>query len=450
MITRFAPSPTGYMHVGNARTALICWLYARSKSGKFLLRIDDTDASRSEHKYIEGIKQDLDWLALDWDSCFQQSTRLERYQEVFDLLLDQGVIYPCYETQEELDMKRSMMLKMGLPPIYDRSALKMTEQERQACSGRLPYFRLKIDQSREITWEDEVRGRVSFQAKNISDPIIKRTDGTYTYMFPSVVDDIDFAITHIIRGEDHVSNTATQICIFDILKAKVPVFVHLPLVHFRDAKISKRVGSDDIEIRHLRDIGMEPMAIKSYLARMGTSLPVEPQENHDVLVESFDIRTFNQAPIKFSLDDISRLNSRIVQCLSFDKVKDRFVQQGLECTEEFWYLIRDNVNTVEDVREWINICNSQITTAIDDKDRTFISEAKALLPDTGLDEEVCKAWLQRIKETSNRSTRDVLLPLRLATTGVTTGPGLAQLLPFIGRAEVVRRLECASKGHNAN
>ncbi|MDB1135583.1 glutamate--tRNA ligase [Candidatus Anaplasma sp. TIGMIC] len=442
MITRFAPSPTGYIHIGNARTALICWLYARKKGGKLLLRIDDTDVQRSEERYVEAIKRDLAWLGVDWDFCFSQSSRIERYNDIFDSLVEQGAIYPCYETPEELEVKRSMMLKMGLPPIYDRSALKATKEEIQSFSGRKPYFRLKIDQSKEVTWEDEVRGRVTFRAQHISDPIIKRTDGTYTYMFPSVVDDIDYAVTHVVRGEDHVSNTATQICMLDILQAHVPVFSHLPLVHIGDSKISKRCeeNKNAVCIDELRKSGVEAMAINSYLARIGTSLPVEPKKDLRALVETFDITTFNQAPMKFFLDDILRINNKILQGLSFAEVKERIASLGVECSEEFWHLVRENIDVLEDVKSWVDVCNAGITPAVDDKEKEFLILARDLLPAGDLNSDVCKVWLRQVQEKANRSTRDVMLSLRQAITGKTTGPGLAQLLPFIGKDEVVRRL----------
>ena len=440
MITRFAPSPTGRMHVGNARTALLCWLYAKSKAGKFFLRIDDTDTSRSELRYVDALKEDLEWLSISWDSCFNQLSRVGRYDEVFDSLVKEGVVYPCYETPEELELKRSMMLKMGLPPIYDRGALRMTKKELQEYEGRQPYFRLKIDQSREILWEDEILGRIVFKAQNISDPIIRRTDGTYTYMFPSVIDDIDHGITHVVRGEDHVSNTATQICMIDVLKASVPTFAHLPLVHVGDAKISKRVGCEYMEVGKLREIGIEPMAINSYFSRLGTSLPIEPHSDINMLVNSFNIKTFNRAPVKFSFDDVSRLNSKILQKLSFPAVESKIKLRGIECSEKFWYLIRDNIETLEDIRTWTRICNSKVTPVIHEKDEEFLAKAGELLPGGELDVDAYDSWLLKIKEETGRNKRDILVPLRLALTGFSKGPGLAALCSFIGREEVARRL----------
>ncbi|MCU7611266.1 glutamate--tRNA ligase [Anaplasma capra] len=439
MITRFAPSPTGYMHIGNARTALICWLYARNQSGKLLLRIDDTDVERSEDKYTKGIKNDLEWLAIDWDFCFNQRSRIDRYNEVFGSLVDKGAVYPCYETQEELELKRKMMLKMGLPPIYDRSALNVTEQDRRTYDGRRPYFRLKLDRDKVISWEDEIRGKVEFQAKNISDPIIRRTDGSYTYMFPSVVDDIDFKVTHIVRGEDHVSNTAVQICIMHFLEAEIPVFAHLPLLRVGDSKISKRAGGT--EICKIREMNVEPMAINSYLARIGTSIPMEPHTNTQTLVDSFDIKSFNRAPIKFALEDILKLNVRLLQQLSFEEVKDKLDAYGAKCSESFWYAVRDNISVMSDVREWMNICSPGVVTpAVNDSEKWLLQLASDLLPEGEPDGGTWKIWLQRIKEQANSSTHDILPPLRRALTGMSRGPEFAKLLPLIGRTEILRRL----------
>ncbi|QJC27221.1 glutamate--tRNA ligase [Anaplasma platys] len=440
MITRFAPSPTGYIHIGNIRTALVCWLYARKLSGEFILRIDDTDVSRSEEKYVTALKRDLEWLHLHWDSYFEQRARIDRYDEVFNSLLQSGDIYPCYETQEELAVKRSMLLKMGLPPIYDRSALNMTEKEKRNLACRLPYFRLKIDQNREVSWHDEVRGKVIFQGKNISDPIIRRTDGTYTYMFPSVIDDIDHSVTHIVRGEDHVSNTATQICIIDVLKAKVPTFAHLPLVYVGDSKVSKREGGSAIQVRQLRELGIDAMAINSHLARLGTSLPIEPCCDMSVLVESFDIKTFNQAPVKFSVEDLTKFNSKILQGMSFSTIRAALESRGIECSESFWHLVRNNISVVEDVKHWVNVCTGQITSVVAEADREFLKTALGLLPEAELDGHTAQVWLDKVQKVSNRSTKEVLLLLRLAITGLNKGPSLAKLLPFIGRKEVVRRL----------
>ncbi|MGN7678468.1 MAG: glutamate--tRNA ligase [Anaplasma sp.] len=439
MITRFAPSPTGYMHIGNARTALVCWLYARHKSGKFLLRVDDTDLTRSEDRYVEAIKNDLKWLSMDWDLCFNQRSRIDRYNEMFDQLVGRGLVYPCYETPEELEIRRKMMLKMGLPPIYSRHAMQnATTQESSAQGDRQPYFRLEIEGTKEISWCDEVRGEMVFQAKNIGDPIIRRTDGSYTYMFPSVIDDIDFSITHIIRGEDHISNTAVQIYIMDLLKAERPTFAHLPLLRMGDSKISKREGGT--EIYALRDTGVEPMAINSYLARIGTSAPVEPCADLQDLVDSFDITLFNQAPIAFMVEDMLRLNVKLLQKMSFRQVQEKLELNGVSCSEELWYAVRDNIEMIQDVKKWVDICSPGAATVVNDADKWLIDLARGLLPEEELTGDTWKVWLQRIKEQAGCSTRNILLPLRMALTGVSHGPEFAKLLPLIGRTEILRRL----------
>ncbi|MGN7661348.1 MAG: glutamate--tRNA ligase [Anaplasma sp.] len=438
MITRFAPSPTGYMHIGNARTALVCWLYARHKSGKFLLRVDDTDLTRSEDKYVESAKDDLKWLSMDWDLCFNQRSRIDRYNEVFDLLVDRDVVYPCYETPEELEVRRKMMLKMGLPPIYSRTMQNTIIQGGSAQGNRQPYFRLEIDSTQEISWRDEVRGEIVFQAKNIGDPIIRRTDGSYTYMFPSVVDDMDFSITHIIRGEDHVSNTAAQIHIMDLLAAARPTFAHLPLLRVGDSKISKREGGT--EIYALRDASVEPMAINSYLAKIGTSAPVEPCTDIQALADSFDITLFNQAPIAFMVEDMLRLNVKLLQKMSFQQAREKLELNGVSCFEELWYAVRGNIETIQDVKKWVDICGPGAATVINDADKWLIDLARGLLPKEELTGDTWKVWLQRIKEQAGCSTRDILPPLRMALTGVSHGPEFAKLLPLIGRTEILRRL----------
>ncbi|EAL58253.1 glutamyl-tRNA synthetase, partial [Wolbachia endosymbiont of Drosophila ananassae] len=275
MLTRFAPSPTGYLHVGNVRTALVCWMYTRNQNGKFLLRFDDTDLQRSDVKYINDIIQDLKWIGINWDASFKQSERFERYNEVFLQLIKEGHIYACYETREELDIKRKLQLKQGLPPVYDRSALLLTEQEKISYEqeGRRPHFRFKLDRNEVVKWNDEVKDEINIATSSISDPVVKREDGIYTYMLPSVIDDVDFNVTHVVRGEDHVTNTAVQLQMIKALKAKIPTFAHLSLLHFDDSKISKRTGV--LNIKSIKEDEIEPMALVSYLVKLGTSNPIE-------------------------------------------------------------------------------------------------------------------------------------------------------------------------------
>ncbi|KJV69218.1 glutamate--tRNA ligase [Candidatus Neoehrlichia procyonis] len=434
MITRFAPSPTGNLHIGNIRTALVCWLYARQQGGKFLLRIDDTDINRSDDKYIQKIKDDLSWLFIDWDMSFRQSSRFARYDEIFHYLLDKGIIYPCYETPEELELQRMVKLKAGLPPIYDSSVVKITEEER---GSRKPYFRLLIDKATIISWQDEVRGKVTFNTKNISDPIVKRTDGRYTYMLPSVVDDIDYQVTHVIRGEDHISNTAIQIYMINNLNAKIPNFGHLSLLHFGDRKVSKRIGGFAIE--YFRDNGIEPMTINSYIAKIGTSCMVEAQTDMLSLINNFDIRNFSHSSSKFVIEDLINLNAKVLHKMPFYQIKDRLNELGVN-SAEFWYSICNNVEKLIDVKNWVNICSKNVIPIIDPVNKDFIDLARSLLPNEELNEDTWGIWIQKIKESTHLRARDLFMPLRLALTGLSKGPELAKLLPLIGRKEIMRRL----------
>lgn len=431
MLTRFAPSPTGYLHVGNIRTALVCYLYSRSCGGKLLLRFDDTDIERSNAAYIDSIIEDLRWLGIETDLSFKQSERFKRYNEVFSSLIKEGHIYPCYESKEELDTKRKMQLKQGLPPIYDRGSFSQQQYERE---GRKPYFRFKLDENAIISWNDEIRGEVKFLVKNISDPIIKRTDGSYTYMLPSTIDDIDYNITHVIRGEDHITNTAVQIHIMNVLKAKVPKFAHLSLLHMGEDKISKRKGG--LNIKHLREDGLEPMTINSYLAKIGTSDVIKGQTSMKSLVESFSIQKFSAASVKFDLSDVYRLNVKILSNMSFDSVKERLNSMQ---SSDFWYLIRDNIEKFSDTEKWWKICQANIETVITDKE--LIKLALSLLPEGKWDENTWTKWIESIMLKTKIKRNDLFMQLRLALTGLDKGPSLAKLLPLIGKERVLLRLK---------
>ncbi|MDG7056110.1 MAG: glutamate--tRNA ligase [Wolbachia endosymbiont of Meromenopon meropis] len=439
MLTRFAPSPTGYLHVGNMRTALICWMYARSRNGKFLLRLDDTDFRRSDIKYIKSIMQDLRWLGIDWDSSFKQSERFERYNEVFSQLVKEGYIYACYETKEELDIKRKLQLKQRLPPVYDRSALFLTEKEKifHERRGRKPHFRFKLDNSKIIHWNDEIKGEIKIATNHISDPIVKREDGIYTYMLPSVIDDIDFNITHVVRGEDHLTNTAVQIQMIQALKAKIQTFAHLSLLYFEDSKISKRKGG--LDIKSLKEDEVESIALTSYLAKLGTSEPVEVYVNIQSLIESFGIEKFGLSPAQFNLNEVYKLNSKVLQQMSFTMVKERLIRNGIN-SSKFWYFIRDNIERFSDVVKWWQICNYNIKPII--LNREFLDIALNTLPEDCCNENTLSEWVKAIQQRKiNIKTKDLFIQLRLALTGMETGPELAKLLVFIGRENIVTRLK---------
>ncbi|HCE59375.1 MAG TPA: glutamate--tRNA ligase [Wolbachia sp.] len=433
MLTRFAPSPTGYLHVGNIRTALICWLYARSQNGKFLLRLDDTDLQRSDSKYIDGIIEDLKWIGIDWDASFKQSERFERYDEVFLQLIKDERIYACYETKEELETKRKLQLKRGLPPVYDRSALTA---QKKIQEGRSPYFRFKLDSNEVVKWSDKIKGEISILANSVSDPVVRREDGNYTYMLPSIIDDIDFQVTHIVRGEDHLTNTAVQIQMIQALKAKVPTFAHLSLLHFDNNKISKRVGG--LDIRSIKEDGIESMALSSYLTKLGTSDSIEAHINTQSLIDTFNIEKFSSASTQFNLNEVYQLNSKVLQKMSFEVMKERLQQTGID-SAEFWYFIRGNIDKFSDVNEWWQICKSHINPIILNKE--FIKIALDMLPQGNFDENTLSEWVKAIRQKVDIKTKDLFIQLRLALTGKEAGPELAKLLIFIGRERIITRLK---------
>jgi len=436
--TRFAPSPTGFLHIGNARTALICYLYAKKHGGEFLLRIDDTDIARSKQEYTDAIKEDLVWLGLKWDESFRQSERLSRYDEVKKQLLEMGRLYPCYETAVELEVKRKMQMKLGRPPIYDRASLNLSAEKKAEyeAGGRKPHYRFLM-QDGKIEWDDLVRGKVSFEAKNLGDPILLREDGSPTYLLPSAIDDVDSGITHIVRGEDHVTNTAVQIQIFAALGANIPVFAHLALLKAKDAKISKREGG--FEIKHLRESGIEAMAINSFLARMGTSEMVEARTNLEDIIKGFDISKFGRAPTTYDEADLSRLNIKLVQAYSFAEIKLHLAEMGLsEIDENFWKSVQPNLKTLAEIKDWWKICNEKLAPVIEDAE--FLAQAGNFLPDGQWDETTWNAWMDKLKAATGRQGKNLFMPIRKAITGMEHGPELKNLLPLIGREKVLARL----------
>jgi glutamyl-tRNA synthetase len=437
---RFAPSPTGFLHVGNARTALITWLCARKAGGHFLLRIDDTDLERSRTECELDIQESLTWLGLNWDEKANQKDRMAFYQERIDKLKDNGRIYPCYETPEELSLKRKTQLSRGQPPIYDRAALTLSEDQKKAyqAEGRQPHWRFKLEH-KPIEWNDLIRGAVKFNGGDLSDPVVLREDGSPLYHICSVVDDVDYDITHIIRGEDHVSNTATHIQMFEAMGAAPPAFAHLPLISDKEGgKLSKRLGS--LSIRDIRDTEhLEPMAVVSLLARLGTSDPIEPLARLEPLIESFDFSKFSRGTPKFDPDEILRLNAKLIHNTPFDSVNVRLANMGLpELDEEFWYTVRANLEKLEDIKAWWHVAKGPVEPAIDDAE--FINEAAALLPAPPWNQNTWNEWTKAIKEKTGRKGKDLFMPLRRALTGMDHGPELPHLLLLIGPDKVRQRL----------
>ena len=439
IVTRFAPSPTGRLHVGNIRTALHNWMLAQKYGGRFLLRIDDTDQERSEERYVEAIRTDLAWLGLSYDGEERQSDRLAHYQAAFETLQAAGRIYPCYETSQELDLKRKIQLGRGMPPIYDRASLALTEDERAAkeAEGIAPHWRFKLDHDEVITWEDGIRGAQKFDPAQLSDPVIMRADGSWLYMLPSAVDDIEMGVTDILRGEDHVSNTAVQIQMFTALHAAPPRVAHEALLVGREGKLSKRLGSLGCDA--MREKGIEPEALSAMLARLGTSQPIEPIFDRKVLIESFDLSTFGRAPAKFDDDDLERVNTAIVHQMPYEAVANR-LPEGMNASG--WEAVRPNLGTVSDVAEWWKLVTGPIEQPkFDAETQEFLAQATEALT---WSDEPWGALTQALKEQTGRKGKALFLPLRQALTGLDHGPDMKAMLPLIGEATARERLEAAA------
>ncbi|MCW3846857.1 glutamate--tRNA ligase [Sphingomonas sp. LB-2] len=437
VITRFAPSPTGKLHVGNLRAAIHNWLFARANGGKFLLRIDDTDRERSDEAFVESIRADLAWLGLVPDGEARQSARFDLYEARFAALKAAGRVYPAYESAQELDLKRKVLLGRGLPPVYDRAALALTDAERAAyeAEGRTPHWRFKLDHSAPIEWDDLVRGHQKFDPSLMSDPVVRRADGSWLYLLPSVIDDIDLSVSHVVRGEDHVSNTAAQIQMFEALGSAIPKFAHTALLTGAEGKLSKRLGSLGVE--HFREAGIEPQAIVALIARLGTSLPIEPFADPAPLIESFDFARFGRAPARFDEGELAQLNARIVHQLAFDSVADR-LPAGMG--EAAWEAIRPNLATVAEAADWWRVIEGPVESAIAEEDRAFLTEAAALAGGIDWEADPWHALTGALKEATGRKGKPLFLPLRQALTGLDHGPDMAALLPLIGRDRAIARL----------
>jgi glutamyl-tRNA synthetase len=435
---RFAPSPTGRLHVGNARPALINWLFARKAGGRFILRIDDTDRERSRLDHEEAIGQDLIWLGLTWDQKENQSARFARYDDVAERLRAAGRLYPCYETPEELEYKRKRQLARGVPPVYDRAALKLTEAERNAfeAEGRKPHWRFKLEEG-EVRWDDLCRGPCHYNASHLSDPVLIRADGSHLYTLPSVFDDADMGVSHVIRGEDHVTNTAAQIQIFLAIGAKPPQFAHLPLLTDATGQgLSKRLGS--LSLGELRESGIEAMALNSLLAKLGTSSAIQPRQSLAELIAEFDIAKFSRATPKFDPLELQHLNARLLHEMSFADAAPRLKQAGLDADEAFWMAVRANLTQINDARDWWHICREEVSPVIEDG--AFAGQAAELLPPEPWTAETWKGWAGAVQQATGRKGRELFHPLRLALTGRENGPELKTLLPLIGRTRAAARL----------
>ena len=431
--TRFAPSPTGYLHVGNLRTALMNWLIARKAGGTFILRIDDTDAERSKEEYVDAIQQDLEWLGLTWDRVERQSTRLDRYADAADKLRSIERFYEAFETPTELDLKRKKQLNMGKPPVYDRAALALTDDQKAALRAERGegVWRFKLDLER-IEWADQIIGDVSIDAASVSDPVLIRADGQVLYTIASVVDDTEMGVTHVVRGSDHVTNTATQIQIIKALGGTVPTFAHHSLLTGPQGEaLSKRLGT--LALRDLRENGVEPFALLSLLARLGTSDPIELRTEMAALIDGFDIEKFGTAPTKFDADDLYPLTGRYLQTLPLESVRSDIEALGVPSDQikQFWMVVRENISTMHDVAGWWTLCSEGAEPLIDEEDSAFVAEALKVLPDGPFDSSTWSAWTSAVKEASGRKGRGLFMPLRKAITGQSHGPDMGALMPLL-------------------
>jgi glutamyl-tRNA synthetase len=439
--TRFAPSPTGRLHVGNIRAALQNYLWARQHGGRFLLRLDDTDAERSTEAFAESIRSDLAWLGLVPDAMVRQSDRGELYERRFAELRDAGRIYPAYETAQELDLKRKILLGRGLPPIYDRAALSLSDAHRARleADGQAPHWRFRLDHDAPVVWDDLIRGEQSFDPALMSDPVVRRADGSWLYMLPSVIDDIDMAISQVVRGEDHVANTALQLQMFAAMGSAPPAFAHAPLLAGTEGKLSKRLGS--LGVDELRADGIEPIAILAFLARIGTSDPVVPIASIAPLIESFDFVRIGRAPARFDPDELAALNARTIHQLDFAAVRDR-LPAGMDAAA--WDAIRPNIASVAEAADWWSVVEGPIAAETLPEDKAFLTEAAAVARELPWDVTSWATLVESLKASTGRKGKALFLPLRRALTGRDHGPEMAALLPLIGRERAVARLEGAA------
>ncbi len=438
-VTRFAPSPTGYLQVGNGRAAVMNALYAKKAGGKFMLRIDDTDDTRSTREYEAAILEDMAWLGLDHDVFARQSDRVHIYEQAAQTLKDAGRLYPCYETADELDRRRKRQLAAHKPPIYDRAALNLglDDRARLESEGRTPHWRFKLTHKK-VAWTDLIRGPVEIDTSTLSDPVLIREDGRFLYTLPSVVDDIDFAVTHIIRGEDHVTNSAPQIELFEALGATAPQFAHYPLfVTASGEALSKRLGS--LSIRAMRADGIEPLALASYLAKIGTSDPVEPRASLEALATEFDFTKIARAPAQFDVTELAQLNGKLLHLLPYDAVADHLTALGVGGGAPFWEAVRPNLSKLADAGAWWSVVDGLVAPLLENPDLTI--QAAGLLPPEPWDETTWGTWTKAVSAATGAKGRALFHPLRLALTARGDGPELKKLLPLIGRGKTLARLK---------
>ena len=439
-ITRFAPSPSGLLHVGNVRTALLNYLVSKKDNGHFILRIDDTDTERSKDKFINNIKQDLNWLGLNYDEYYQQSERIKLYDEAFELLKNKEFVYPCFETPDELDKKRKRLIARRMPPVYDRAALKHTKDEIDSFleSGKKPHWRFKLS-NKKITFDDLIRGEVNVDLAAQSDPVLKREDGDYLYNLPSVVVDIEMNITHIIRGEDHITNSGIQIEIFNALDSSIPIFGHNSLLVSESGEpFSKRNSA--ASINQLREDGIDPNAINSLNASIGSSVDIEAYNSLNLLAQKFEITSLGRAPARYSNDQLYKLNSELLSNYDFEKIISLLGDDKGSFNIEFWDCIKQNISNISEVLEWIRVIDDPINVN-NDIDYEYLNIAQDFLPNEPWNTETWDQWILKIKEKTQRKGKDLFMPIRLALTGKTKGPELNKLILLMGYNKVMERLK---------
>ena len=433
-ICRFAPSPTGFLHVGNIRAAIINFLYAKKTGGKFFLRLDDTDVERVRDEYREQILRDMDWLGLEYDLLIKQSDRLEKYKEAADRLIASGRLYECFETPEELNLQRKSQIVSGLTPIYNRAALKLTAEQKNLlrAQGIKPHYRFLLE-NKVTAWDDKIKGRIAYEGLHFSDPVLVRDNEMPTYTFCSVVDDIEFGVTDIIRGEDHITNTAIQIQIFEALNAKTPDFAHLALVQASSGKISKREGGFDVKT--LRVEGYEPMSVINLLAQIGTSESLKIYRNFAELVADFSFSKFSKSATNYDIGELKNINQKLLQILDFSYVAARE-----EISEKLWNAIKPNITFLNESKEWVEICKPGFRFSSKADDKEFLLQTASLLPADTVAEDCWNIWLAAIKERTTRKGKELFMPIRLALSGREHGPELKHLVNLISREEILARL----------
>ena len=439
-ITRFAPSPSGLLHVGNVRTALLNYLVSKKNNGKFILRIDDTDKERSKDNFIDEINEDLNWLGLKSDEYYKQSERIDLYDEAFELLKGKELIYPCFESSDELDKKRKRLIARRMPPVYDRAALKLTNDEITSLldSGKKPHWRFKLS-NKKITFTDLIRGEVNVDLAAQSDPVLKREDGDYLYNLPSVVDDIDLNITHIIRGEDHITNTGIQIEIFNALGSNIPIFGHNSLLVSESGEpFSKRNSA--ASVNQLREDGIDPNAINSLNASIGSSVDIKAFNSLNLLSNKFEITSLGRAPARYSNNQLHKLNTQLISNYNFEKVSLLLGHNKGNFNEELWDCIKLNISNISEIVDWIKVIDEPINIDLNIEEE-FLKIAQDLLPKEPWNKETWDQWILKIKEKTEKKGKDLFMPIRLALTGKTEGPELNKLILLMGYNKVLERLK---------